>query len=373
MKLFLVLGACFPQENVALTPSIDPAALQRALGDSAPAQDQPQAAAPKATPWDGTFAEGMAEVVRLAASDDVQAALEITDRLLVRNGYQQWRENWLEDGGLYARAALAVDRPMTWLGYEHLDPGSRAEVRFAQGLLYAKQSAVLDADKQFELARADAGPGELRQGSVFALGLLDLRTAEELYEKIPEVQGAPPQVPPPPGSPQATDAEPDTLPLARQAFMDARAHLVERAQLDWQHAPTRAALELCVRRLRELDDIERRREEEQQKQEEQQSEEQQENPGDQEQDPQDQQEQAAPSEEESEGEPQDQDEPEEQQVPEEPAEADAEPQPSEPEERVLTEEQMKQLMQLLREHSEAGEELKARFQDRGRGRVERDW
>ena len=46
---------------------------------------------PAAEPWDESFAVGVGEVVRLAASDDPGAALDVCDRLLSPDTYGRWR------------------------------------------------------------------------------------------------------------------------------------------------------------------------------------------------------------------------------------------------------------------------------------------
>ena len=125
MKLLLLAGALLPQENAAPVRALDPADL------APPAVAEDEAApeeVPAADPWDGTFAQGMAEVVRLAASDEAADALALTDRLLAPDGYQRWRADLEEDGGVLARAVAAADGPLTWLGLERLPARDRAEV-----------------------------------------------------------------------------------------------------------------------------------------------------------------------------------------------------------------------------------------------------
>lgn len=368
MKLLLIASACFPQENVAPTPSFDPGALPAPAERAADEEPAPPGEeAPGAEPWGGTFAEGMAEVVRLAASDEHQAALELTERLLAPDAYQRWRAELEEAGGLGARVASALDGPLTWLGLERLPARDRAEVRFARGLLLVAGDAVLDADRELDLARVLAGPGELRHDAVYALGLLDLARGEALRQKIPEVTGAAPTPGGPPGA--GGEEESDPLELARQAYLEARAHLVERLRLDWRDEDARAAAELCVRRLRELDEIERRREEREQQQQQQQQ---------QQDSSEEQQEQSEEQESEQEQDPQEQEpqqeEPSEEQFPEEEAEDEAEEARDEPpREMHLTEEQMKQLLELLRRHQEEGEMLEDRMRARRRPRTDRDW
>lgn len=354
MRLLLLATALLGQQVDAPAPQ---------GGEVAP-QGVPSAVpgeGPEAEPWAGTFASGMAEVVRLAASEDTAGALALTDRLLAPDGYQRWRAGLEERGGLTARVVGLFDPPLTWLGLERLPASDRAEVRFARGLLQLRQGSISEAETDLELVRADAGPGELRRSAVYTLGLVDLERGEVLRQSIPEISGEqPPQ-------PEAGEEEaPDPLELARTCYTAAREHFVERLRLDWRHGDTRANVELCVRRLRELDEIEREREEQQEQQ----------DPSDDpsqdgEGEPEDGQE-PEPNEEEQDSE-QEQEQPMPDEAPE-PAEQDEEQQaPQEEQEMALTEEQMKQLLEELRRHQEVGDELKEQLRGRRRADTERDW
>jgi len=358
MKLLLIMGALVPQDSAPPTPPAGPAPE---VAEEVAEEEEPQV-----EPWDGTFAAGMAEVVRLAASEEEAAALALTDRLLAPSGYQRWCADLEESGGLAGRLVASIDGPLTWLGLERLPGPLRAEVRLARGLLRARLEEGEQADRELELARADAGPGALREAAIYALGTLDLGRGEVLRQSIPEVSGAEPA---PPGA--SEEEEPDPLELARACYRDAREHLVEGLQLDWRDADTRANVELCVRRLRELDEIEREREErerQQQEDEQQPSDEPSEGDGEEEGDEQ----KGEPEEPQpDEGERDQPDEP----MPDEPAESDEQQVPEEvtEEEVLLTEEQMKQLLEQLRRHQEAGEQLEERLRRRGPVRGERDW
>ena len=354
MRLLLVVAALCGQEADVPTPQVGEVVPQKAPGGLDEVEQEVE-------PWTGTFAGGMAEVVRLAASEDTAGALALTDRLLAPDGYQRWRAGLEERGGLTARVVGAFDPPLTWLGLERIPASERAEVRFARGLLQLRQGSVLEAETALELVRADAGPGELRSSAVYTLGLVDLGRGEVLRQSIPEISG---EQPPQPGAEE--EEAPDPLDLARACYTAAREHFVERLRLDWRHGDTQANVELCVRRLRELDEIERERE---------QQEEQQDPSDDPSQDgegePQDGQE-PEPNEEEQDSE-QDQDQPMPDEAPE-PAESEEEQQaPQEEQEMILTEEQMKQLLEELRRHQEVGDELKEQLQGRRRVDTERDW
>lgn len=352
-----------PPAGTAADAGADPVTEETEEAEESGAKEEKKAA-PK--PWDGTFAEGMAEVVRLAASDDTTAAIELTDRLLSPNDYQAFRAELEEDQSWLADTFRRLDPVLTWLGAERLPDRDLAEVRFARGLLLARLEGVVDAEREFELVRALAGPGDLRHTAIYALGLLDLAAAETIRAKIPEIAGTPatPPGPPVPGAQPAED-EPDPLDLARKIYLASREHFVERMRLDWQDEDTRANLELIVRRLRELDEIERQREEEEE----------------QNQDQQDQESEGEPQDgesEESEGEdPQNQESEQEgeEQPPEDESEMDeGEPQDSEPEEPTevhLTEEQMMQLLKALEDSEEAQEAIKQQMSRPRPG--DRDW
>ena len=289
---------------------------------------------------------------------------------------------------------------------------TRAELHFARGLALAalaeEGAAVqggedlpgtdrLAATDAFQSARALAGPGALRLDATYDAGTVHLLEAERLRATIPEIAGAagaPPPLPPPSGSSGAPAAQPpDPLPLARAAYLAARAVRVERLRADWRDPDTRANLELVQRRLRELDALEEERRQQQQEQ-------QQQDPGQQgedaEQPPEGEDGEEQPQEgEPSEGEPKDGDEPREPQEgadpeerepqPQEPsesepgpetAEAPADPQPAKGEvdaERHLTREEVLRLLDRLQDLEQEAQSLRAALREARRIPVERDW
>lgn len=313
-----------------------------------------------------------------------------------------------------------------------------AEAHFARAWLLAQPSfreafeamlASADEEKRAELekaraalvplgdflgARALAGPGDLRRRAVYDLGWCHLADGEEWRAQIPEISGAQgqggaiPGMPPGmtgPGAGAASGADgeepPDPLEEARKAYGEARGWFVERLRDDWRDEDTRANLELIVRRLRELDEIEKQREE-QQSQEQDDSQESSDQDGEPQENEEDQESQDGEEQEESnqEGDPENQEpsdsqgDQEEQQDPSDPGEGEEEheqPQPEEgqegdeqeaprphegnPEnaERHLTREEV---MRLLDKLSEMEEEYRA-FQEAMRAArripVERDW
>jgi len=333
--------------------------------DGAADAEELPAEQPTAQPWDGTFAGGVGEVVRLAASDDPQGALKVCDRLLSPDTYGRWRtslEEW--SGGWTERLLGPLDRPLVWLGFETLPEPDRAEVRYLRGLLQNRLGAVPSADEEFELARVLAGEGTTRRDAIYALGTLDLEQGEFYRQKIPEISGVPPA--PPAGPPAADEQQVDPLQVARASYMEAREHFVERLRMDWRDSDSRANVERVQRRLAELDRIEGDREQEQEDPSQEPSQDQQEIPDEAGQDPDQEQEPQA-----GDREPEEQDSNEEQQDSSEDSEQDGQEQ--DPEERALTEEEMKRLLQVLREYHEQGEELERSLRAFRRERVKKDW
>jgi Ca-activated chloride channel family protein len=294
----------------------------------------------------------------------------------------------------HAHFALGVVRATRALQAEPAD-GPAEEAREADW------SAALEA---FASARALAGPGELRLDATYDLGAIELARAELLRERIPEISGASPAPPTPaagpPGAPPgaAPEEPPDPLPLARERYRAARGWYLERLRADWRDTDTRADLELIQRRLHELDRIEEEREE--QKDQQQPSEGGEPDPDQQPQDsqdpdqqPEDQASQSSPEEQrpedskdeegqpegEPEASPEDQPQPQEGAKPEEQpaqpqdAEQQGQPQPVEPQERLLTREEVMQLLDRLAELEKEQQALEAALRGKRRGTVKKDW
>lgn len=386
--LLLAATASRPDQDAAQNagPSgAAPAGPEGAAGDAGAmgadeAGDPPPA--PDVPPFAGTFAQGMAEVAAHADDQEWDEALAVAESLLVdtrmgrvRAKLEGWSRGWSE------RAFGKLDVPLTWLGLETRTAADRAEVHYATGLVHMGLSAVESADTSFELARVLAGPGTTRLDATYNLGTMDLMLGEVIRAQIPELGGTPPAPPggPPagPGGPgSAGDEEaPDPLEIARAAYERAKQHLVERLQADWRHANTRANLELTMRRLAELDEIERQREEQEQEQQQDDPNQDQDQEGEQG-DPSEDQGEQEPSDEEQEGEPQEPEDQEQEPEPSDPEDLDEgegdEPE-GELEERFLTEEEMKRLLDQLREHDEEGEAMRERIRRIRRVPVKRDW
>lgn len=347
-------------------------------------------------PWTGGLAEGLDEIARLAGAAQHDEALAVADRMVVPDAYARFRadlDRWT--GGGLERALAPVTELLDWIGVDALSARALGEVEFARGaalvlraesLEAEERDAVLgDAEEAFERARA-AG-GDVRADAVCALGVLDLVEGEAARATIPEISGAPAAAAPPPGNPAGPpatqDDAPDPLEVARGRYLAAKDHFVEglrfhpelagdarRAEV---RALTRAGSELCIRRLRELDELEQQREEQQPPPEEQ---------------PQD----GESSEGNPDGEPQDQEpseqSPEEQQEgeqPEEQQEGEAEEQEgeeeseSEPdseqeiEERAMTKEELERFLEEARENQEEGEERRRSLIRKRKVPTQRDW
>ena len=288
---------------------------------------------PDDDPYDGPFAEGMHEIVRLTEAGNPKQALVISDSLLNETRYSNL---------------------LRWLGFSTRTTAERGQVHYARGLVFEELEGP--GGPSFELARQSAGHGEVRGAAIYNLGTLQLQKGELQRAEIPEISGVPP-LPPTPGA----EEPPDPLKEARHHYKAAREHFIERLRYDWQDADTRANVELVIRRLRELDEIEQQREEQE---------------GEEEENPDENQE--GESEEES---PDDQDSEEEQETPEdseppedaEPEEGEQQPSEAQEEEEGLTSEQLQRLLQRLEAHEQDGERVRDELRRASAGRVRRDW
>ena len=256
-----------------------------------------------------------------------------------------------------------------------------AQLLFARGVVQHGLGALDEARADFTRAAHLAGPGELRLAATYDAAAVALAAAEN---RRAELTG--PQAPPLPG------AAPPEDPLAEQRalYLAAREAFVQRLSLDPRDVDTRADLELIVRRLRELDQLEKERQEEQdqQDQEQQPSDE----PSDSESEPSDEESEQESEDSESSEEPQEQDEsgePDEQESSDaerDPTETEeSEPQPDQPEETQesepqpleplaeLSKEELARLMDRLMEMEAQQAELERRLRRAGRQPVERDW
>jgi len=374
-------------------------------------------------PWRGTLTEGLASIEALVAEQRFDEALEIADRMDRAGSLAGLRTRAAEITEGASEGILGpLDRSLAAMGFPVLTTPQRGEIEYARAVTLLGSVAELEVDpaggaagasgdaeapedaagrleravRAFERARAAGGGASL--DAVYDLGTLDLEIAESIRATIPEISGGPP--PPPPSDKDAAGGKDDRDPLelARAAYLAAREDLVERLRMGGGE-DARANVELVIRRLRELDELERQREEQQEQQDDQSegdpSEDPQENEGseDQEQDPSESEEQEGedesesedPSEEEPEQTEEQEDDPEEEsdeQPEEEPEEApeeeqegeeeEAEDEPAE-EERLMTAEERSRILERNREYQENGEELRRILRMGRKVPARRDW
>jgi hypothetical protein len=264
--------------GVALGPSAD-AQTQPPLApdlDATPGAEQKPAAESAPIAWPGTFSEGFEQIRQFAEKQQLESAQKIADALLAPNSFLRWKLDFAARGGWRARAVKVADPLLDVAGWNGLDPNTRAEVWFAKGVVatLAKDREAAEAD--FWKARGTTTDASLQRDAIYDLGSIALQAGEEARAKLPEISGQPAPPPaaqptapgspgaPPPGAPGAAQA-PDPLQVAREAYLLARDRFVERLRDQWQDADTQADVELCLKRLRELDDIEKKRKEEEQK------------------------------------------------------------------------------------------------------------
>ena len=328
---------------------------------------------PAVEPWPGTLAEGLAEVERLGASGATAEGLALAERLLAPTRAARWREEATKKPGWRRTLVEAASPLLGAFGIAGLSDAERATIHHARGVLLARATdgsrpAAVEA---FERARALAGPGDLRLDATYDAGWTWLAEGEAHRAKIPEIAGT---APAPAQPPSADPPAPDPIALARTAYLQARARFVDRIAISASDEDTRANLELVQRRLRELDEIEKKREEQKKEQEQ---------PKDEPpKDPQDQEQQEDP-EKDSESK-QDQQPPPDEKKPEEPPKDPNEEQPSEPKdpkqekknpskEELLTREEVMRLLDILKEREEEGKKLQEQLRASRRVAVKKDW
>ncbi len=345
-----------------------------------------ESSAPSAPPYEGSFSEGMRELRQHARAGEYEEALALADGLLAAEVGGSWRTSVESRTGGWSEALLShLEGPLEWLGVSMRTSADRAEVHYARGVVLHELARPEESRESFGKARMLAGPGPTRLDAVYDLGTSALFEGEAWRAKIPEISGA--QNPPIPGAPSAgpgagpgqplpgaqAPAEEDPLARAKAAYLDAREHLLERLRSDWQDADSRANVELALRRLRELEAIERQRKEEEQQK-----------PQDQKQDPKQKQDQdPKPGDKEKQDQPEDekseqqQDKPQEpkpdESKPEEPPKDESKDEAAQPEEKELTKEEVQRLLDRLAEHEKEGEEVHQRLQRLRRVPVKRDW
>ncbi len=344
---------------------------------------QTEAAPPK--PWHGTLAQGLAEVRRLSEADKTDDALALSEQLLAPNGFARWRERATEKPGWKKSVVEAAGPVFEAIGLSDLTPAERASVQFARGVALVRAEKRAESDEAFEKARALAGPGELRLDATYDLGWTALEEGEKLRAKIPELNGGAAAAPlaANPAGPDPT--APDPLDLARAAFSKARERFVGTLKANAKDEDARANVELAQKRLRELAEIQKKREEEKQKQDQQKKDEQKKDQDKKDQDKKDPQKKDSSSDDKDKKKPDEQpkddkpkddkqkkDEPKDQESDKDKKEKkQAQPQPSK--EEQLTKEEVMRLLDTLKDREEEGKKLLEQLRRARRAKVKRDW
>jgi hypothetical protein len=364
IRVLIPFVALFAQVPVA--PG-DPLATPAQPADEAPAEPVVLDA------WPGTVGEAFAAIRKHAEAHQLESARLIADRLLAPNGFLRWKREFAARGGWRARTIETVQPAIDWLALDGLDDGARAEVWFARGVVDTLAKARPEAEADFEAARGGATDRALRHDAIYDLGGLALDEGEEIRATLPEISGKPPMPPlplptPPAGGPGAPEEPPDPIELARAAYLKARGHYVERLKSDWRDVDTQKNVELCLKRLRELDQIEKKREEEKQKQQQQQQQDQKDQKSDSKDDP-------KPQDPKPEDEPQPkppEDKPEDKPEPKQPDEKQAQ-KPEDAEPQPMSREEMTQLLDRLKQLEEEHKKIQAQLKAARRGKVKKDW
>lgn len=276
--MFLALAPAMQAPPQAVPPQHVPS--QTASSQKVPSQSAPSAPvqvpvnptveeespppAPPVEPWQLGIDAGFAQIRDAAAKQQFESARTITESLLAPTPFLRWKLDFAARGGWRASAASAVDPLLDMFGANGLDENARAEVWYARGVV---ETLAREGDKAvdaFEKARAGAHDKTLRLDAMYDLGVLALEAGEAARATIPEISGKPPAPPAPlpAASPGANPTEPpDPVQVARAFYVQAREHFVERLKSEWNDPNTQANVELCLKRLRELDEIEKKREE----------------------------------------------------------------------------------------------------------------
>lgn len=359
-----------------------------------------------------SLSAGLEEIESLCASEDFDGARARGEQLLSPTLFASWRRSLELDGSRVLAPTLEFAEPVIdFLRLSGNTEEERAHLHFALGVVENLAEDPEASKREFESARNHAGEGGLRLDAAYNLGTVTIAQGEVWRSQIPELGGQPPQPAPQapgtapalPGTPgagapaAAPEEPPDPLEEARKKYLEAREHLIVRLALDWSDADSRANMELVMRRLRELDEIERQREEQQQENQDQQDQQDQEQEDQENQDSEDQEgdnqesqdqegedQEQEPEESQPEGEDEAQEEPEPEPEPEEQEQESEQQQSGEEEaeeeeesqagqEIFLTKEEVQRLLDKLKQHEEQGEEIRARARSQRQRPTPRDW
>ncbi|MFT5199085.1 MAG: hypothetical protein ACI87O_001748 [Planctomycetota bacterium] len=384
----LVLPGLMSLQNVG------PDTLGKAAAGQA-AQAGEEAASQPIVPFAGSLAQTDEELRKVVEQGDISQATNFA-KTLVEPRQIDRAQVWLErrTGFLGARASAWVRGLLPWLGFELRGADQQALVHFALGCLQSENGLLEEAQTSFETATY-LTPGQARLDATYNMGCLDLQAGEEYFNQIPEVHGRTRSATSPGFMPGKTgqaddEEEPDYLKLARQSYKKALEDFTERLKIDWRSPDTRANVEWIMRRMDELDQIEEERKSEDGQ------DQAQEDPsageGEEEENKDDAGEKGAESEQEEESESQKEsqeqseeeesqeqgdteerdEESEEDQSSQKEGESEGEPETKE-EERHLTEEEIKRLLEQSKKHDEAGVDMRKRVESRQRKPGKNDW
>lgn len=346
-------------------------------------------------PWDRSFADGLREIRRLTDDGKTDDAVLVAERLVASNGLARRVDDWTTRGGWRAHSARTLGSIGDTLELLGAPAAIRAEAYFSSAVALriaadrAPEGEERDVRREqahlaFESARLLAGPSELRLDATYDQGSLLLGKAEEIRATIPEISGKQPAPPPPPvAAAPGTEPTPppDPVQLARAAYLAARERFVERLRMNWRDVDTQANVELIQRRLRQLDEIEKKREQEKKDKEEQEKQEDEKKKDqEQKQDPKpdekkDGDKKEEPKPEEPKEDPKDPaqdekkpDEPKPDEAPKDP------PQPMDPKDAPkMSKEEMLQLLERLEKIEEIQKELQEKLKRMRKVSVEKDW
>lgn len=382
-----------PIDGATSTPTNGPSASNAPVpaAPAAPFAAAPQdAPAAPQEPWHGTLAQGFDEIRSLAARGQFESARKLCDALLLPTPFLRAKEEFHERGGWRRALVRASDPALDWLGWNGPSAATRAEIVYSRGVVGLLARERAGAEDDFHRARGAAGSRALADDALYDVGWLAFDAGEEARAQLPEISGKPAAPAPPVAAPPGGQAPPDPLQVARAAYVRARGVFVERLKSDWRDADTQANVELCLRRLRELDAIEKKREEEKQKQEQQQKQ----DPNQQKQDPQqksDPDKSKDPKDSPPEGQdpkkdPKDQPQdpkpedpskkppaPEPKPDESKPADEPKTPKPTEAKEGQMSREEITQLLDRLQRLEEESRRIQAAMKAARRGKVKKDW
>ncbi len=180
---------------------------------------------PAAPPFAGTPRQGLVEIRRLAGEGRGAEAAALAGVLAER---------------------VAEDERM------------QAELCYAGGVASSIAELPYLAAEDFRSAGALAGPGELRLHALYNEAVQRIVEGEELRAAITEVEAAGDDALSI-GQAKVLGDDQDTLPAAREKYLEAKARLLDGIRLDWRDTDLRGNLEFVERRLDELAKIEENR------------------------------------------------------------------------------------------------------------------